>query len=380
MKNSNYLLLAPGPVQLHPLVIESLSLPMIHHRTPLFDEIFKRVLLNLKAIFQTQQNCYMLSSTGSGGMECLLVNPMNIGDKVLVINSGKFGERWVQMAKDFQLDVIEHQIPWGNAVVIDDIEKLLKIHSQTSKPISAVFCQATETSTTVAHPIEQLGKLIHQFTDTLFLVDGITALGAYHLPMDEWHIDGLVGGSQKAFMLPTGMSFVSFSEKAWHKIRKSKLPKYYFNIVEEDKANRNGETWFSSNVTLIRALDVVLNLILSEGLNSHFAQIIKRAKFTRHFGDSLNLELATQYPSFSVTGFKMPSGIDGQKIRSQLEKDFSITIMGGQDQWKGKVLRIGHMGYIQNNEMIQLMLALQSTICPNQELINTQAMSEWINK
>jgi aspartate aminotransferase-like enzyme len=400
-----YLLLAPGPVNIHPKVREALSEPMIHHRTPLFDGIFKRVKENIKKIFQTEQNCYLLTSTGSGGMECLMVNTLSVNDTVLIINSGKFGERWVQMAKAFNLNIIEHKVPWGEIVNPKDIEKILEankmsgaslnnsliheIHSSHDKinteanQIKAIFCQATETSTGVAHPIEELGKLISKYPDTLFLVDGITALGAYDLPMDKWHIDGLVGGSQKAFMLPTGMSFVSFSKKAWHKIPTANIPRYYYDIREEEKANSKGETWFSSNVANIKALDVVLNLILYGGLAQHFASIEKRALFTRHFGQKLGLSLATEHPSLSLTTLKVPADVDSQKIRTILENKYNITIMGGQDAWKGKVLRIGHMGYIHGKEMVHffecLQLALEHESIPHNK-VTTEEMQQWLQK
>jgi aspartate aminotransferase-like enzyme len=400
-----YLLLAPGPVNIHPKVREVLAEPMIHHRTPLFDGIFKRVKENLKKIFQTEQNCYLLTSTGSGGMECLMVNTLSVNDTVLVINSGKFGERWVQMAKSFGLNVIEHKIPWGEIAKPTEIEKILEenrfsgasldnsllheIHSSHDKitpesnQIKAVFCQATETSTGIANPIEELGCVISKFPDTLFLVDGITALGAYDLPMDKWHIDGLVGGSQKAFMLPTGMSFLAFSKKAWNKIPSANLPRFYFDVREEQKANSKGETWFSSNVAIIKALDVVLNLILNEGLDKHFATIEKRAQFSRYFGQKLGLSLATAHPSLSLTTLKVPNGFDSQKIRALLESKFNITIMGGQDEWKGKVLRIGHMGFIQDEDMVYLFRCLQMALeiesVPHQK-ITTEEMQQWLKK
>lgn len=371
-----YLLLAPGPVNLHPKVREVLAEPMIHHRTPLFDQTFKKVLERLPTIFGTTQRVYMLTSTGSGGMECLMVNTCNPGDEILVINSGKFGERWVEMGKAFQLKVHELKIPWGEAVKPEQITPYLQNH-----PIRAVFCQACETSTAVKHPLEALGQIIKNFEHTLFLVDGITAVGAFPVLMDQWHIDGLVAGSQKAFMLPTGMSFVSFSEKAWTRIPGVTTPRYYLDIREEDKANRRGESWFSSNVSLIKALDVVLDLILEKGLNQHFTEIQKRAAFTRRCVTAMGLKLLTSAPAESITAFLLPEGIDSQKIRATLEKEFNITIMGGQDQLKGKILRIGHMGYIETEDQIRLMLDLQAVFKQNAVVFNPLSeseMREWL--
>ncbi|MGZ3768102.1 MAG: pyridoxal-phosphate-dependent aminotransferase family protein [Bdellovibrio sp.] len=356
--NDNYSLLAPGPVNLHPEVSKVLALPMIHHRTPEFDAILKRVLSGIKKIFQTKQDVYLLTSTGSGGMEALLVNVLSPGDKVIAIVSGKFGERWAEMAKAFGAEVTVLDVPWGEAVQVADVETLLRKNPETR----AVLCQACETSTAVAHPIKELGSLIQKHSETLLLVDGITALGAYNLPMDEWHIDGMVAGSQKAFMLPTGMSFVSLSEKAWKFVDKAKCPRFYFDLRKEKKANAGGETFYSSNVAVIRALDTVLKMIETKGLNDLFHEIHRRAEFTRYFGQKLGFTLYAKAPSDSVTALCVPSQMDGQKIRLHLEQAHGITIMGGQDQAKGKIIRIGHMGYIQDNEMVRLVECLGYTL------------------
>lgn len=354
---ANYNVLAPGPVNLHPDVQKALALPMIHHRTPEFDAILKRVLNGLKKVFGTKQNCFLLSSTGSGGMEALLVNVLSPGDRVLAIDSGKFGERWAEMAKTYQAQVLVHKVPWGQAVNPADIEMLL----QREKGIKLVLCQACETSTGVLHPIRELGALITKYNDTLFLVDGITALGALPLPMDEWKIDGLVGGSQKAFMLPTGLSLLSFSEKALRVVNSAQSPRFYFDIRKEIKANSNGETFFSSNVTLIRALDVVLRLMEGQG-DSLYQEIAKRAQFTREYAPRMGFSKYTESPSPSLTALRVPDGIDSSQLRTKLEEKHRITIMGGQDQAKGKIIRIGHMGHITQEQMLQLMLALADTL------------------
>lgn len=362
--NSTYSLLAPGPVNLHPDVRKVLAEPMIHHRTPEFDKILSRVFVGLKNIFQTNEKVFMHTSTGSGGMESLLVNTLSPGDQVLVIVSGKFGERWAEMAKYFGANVDIINCEWGQTVNPDDVKNYLDKHPNTR----AVLCQACETSTAVAHPIKELGAIIHRYNETLFLVDAITALGAYPLPMDQWHIDGLVAGSQKAFMLPTGLSFISFSKKAWPFVEKAKFPRFYFDIRKEVKANNNGETFFSSNVALVKALDVVLDIISKKTLPVHFKEIKRRADFTRTFAVKLGFKLYTTSPSDSVTALIVPTGIDGQKLRSHLEEKYLITIMGGQDQVKGKIIRIGHMGYIQDFELINLIHFLGKSL---QELGNT---------
>ncbi len=350
---SNSILLAPGPVQLHPEVKRILSQEMIHHRTPEFDQILSTTFIQLKKIFQTNQPVFALTCTGSGGMECLLVNVINPNDKVLAIISGKFGERWASMAEEFGAVVIKYNVAWGNSAEPEQVKKILLQHPD----IQVVLCQACETSTGTSHPIKQIAEII-KLTNALFLVDAITALGAYDIPMDEWNIDGLVGGSQKAFMLPTGMSFVSFSEKSWVKIKQNKNKKFYFNIENEYKANLKGETLFSSNVIIIKALHFVLNEILHLGLDNHFKTIYLRAEYTRLIVKKLNLQLYSSSPSNSVTAFYLPKNLDGVLFRDQLESKYQLTVMGGQDQLKGQIIRFGHMGYISKEDLHQSSMRL----------------------
>lgn len=397
--STEYNVLAPGPVNLHPRVRNVLSLPMIHHRTPEFDQILKRTLMRLKKVFFTHQDVFILSSTGSGGMEALIVNTLEKNDKVLLIESGKFGERWGEMVKTYGGQLHTITVPWGQSISPDTLANFLQQNPDTK----IVLCQACETSTAVAHPIQELAAVIKNYPQTLFLVDAITALGAYPIKMDDWGIDGLVAGSQKAFMLPTGLALVSFSEKAWKKIETVTTPRFYFDIRKEKKANQNGETFFSSNVSLIRALDEVLNIIEETGIEKLFQIIDERAQMTRHLGQKLGFKLfAAQDPtanptanqnqnsSPSVTALLLPQPnefndtttpqYDGQKIRALLEKKYFITIMGGQDQAKGRILRIGHMGYISVLQMQELFEKLYLTIqelYPNWKLI---AFADWQNE
>lgn len=345
---SKSLLLAPGPVQLHPEVQKILSLPMIHHRTPEFDRLLKTVLTDLKTLFVTKEKVFILSSTGSGGMEALLINVIRPKAKVLAIISGKFGERWAEMAEIFGADVHKLNVPWGSAVNVSDVEKFLKENPDTE----IVLSQACETSTATVHPIKELAAAIAK-TKALFLVDAITALGAMPLPMDEWQIDGLVAGSQKAIMLPTGLSLISFSQKAWAKIKDNPTPRYYFDVRKEQAANDKGETFFSSNVALIRALDFVLKDIKATGLDGLFKTIQRRAFYTRAMASVLGLEIYSKNPSDSVTALSLPPGFDGAKFREHLEKSYNVTVMGGQDQLKGKIIRLGHMGYITDSDLHQ---------------------------
>lgn len=347
---SNAILLAPGPVQLHPEVQKILAQPMIHHRTPEFDQILKNVLTQLRFFFQTTQPVFMHTSTGSGAMESALVNVLSPNDEVLAIVSGKFGERWADMAEVYGANVQRLNVPWGQAVDCNEVEKIL----HQNKNIKHVLCQACETSTATAHNIEKLGALIKK-TDALFIVDGITAVGAYEMPMDRWNIDVLIAGSQKAVMLPTGLSFISLSQKAWTVAENARTARFYFDLRRERKANQGGETLFSAPVPLVKALNFILNRIEEIGLEKHFAQLRRRADCTREISQLMGLNLYSSSPSDSVTALNVPVGLDGAKLREHLEKKYHVTVMGGQDQAKGKILRIGHMGYITDAHLVETM-------------------------
>lgn len=351
------ILMTPGPVPLPPAVLDVLALPMEHHRTPQFIALFARVLSNLKKVFVTEQNAFIHTSTGSGGMESSLVNCLSPGDEVLAIVTGKFGERWADMAETFGCKVTRLEVDWGRVVKVSDVEDHLKKHPETV----AVLTQACETSTGVLQPVRELAQVTRPLK-TVLMVDAITALGALPLPMDEWGIDVMIGGSQKAFMLPTGLSFISFSKKAWALTETSKIPKFYFDIRAEKKANDNGESYFSTSVTHIRALDRVLEIFIGLGLNKVHDRIQALSKATIVASRELGLKILSEVPSPSVTAILMPDGVDSQKVRAAMEKVAHVIVMGGQDQLKGKIIRIGHMGAISDDDMLTTFRALTTAI------------------
>ncbi len=352
-----YTLMTPGPVPLPPEVLEILALPMEHHRTPEFIALWTRVTSNLKRIFMTEQPVFIHTSVGSGAMESSLVNCLSPGDEVISIVSGKFGERWADMAETFGCKVVRHDVPWGRAVRVDDVEKLLASHPDAK----ALLCQACETSTGVLHPIHEIARLTARHK-ALFIVDAITALGALPLPMDEWGIDVMIAGSQKAFMLPAGLSFISFSPKAWAAVETARCPRYYFDIRREKAANASGESFFSSAVTHVRALDFVLELFLRHGLHKIHHRIQALSGATLAAAREMGIEIFSENASPSVSALKMPAGIDGQKVRADMEKFESVIVMGGQDQLKGKTIRIGHMGAISDRDLIVTLKSLALSI------------------
>jgi aspartate aminotransferase-like enzyme len=349
-KKYPYRLLTPGPVPLHPDVQQILSEPMIHHRTPEFERCLRSVCERLKDTFATQESVYIHASTGTGAMESAIVNTLSPGDKALCIVSGKFGERWAQMCKIFGVEVITHNVEWGEAVNAEDVARLLRAHPD----IKAVLTQACETSTATVHPVRELSTLIREKSDTLLMIDAITAVGAMELEMDQWGLDVVIGGSQKAFMLPTGLSFIALSHKARRFAERSRIPKFYFDLKLEQKALAKGETHFSSVVPLIRALDISLNYLTGDAKKRTLSRIEKLAEATRAAAPALGLSVFSKSPSPSVTALVVPPNIDSQKLRDHIEEKYNLTLMGGQDQLKGKILRIGHLGYITNDDMLAL--------------------------
>ncbi len=320
--------------------------------------------MKLPGLFETKERAFVHVSTGSGGMESLLVNVLSPGETVACVVSGKFGERWAEMAEAYGAKVVRFEVPWGESTSVVNFENWLKELALKNQRPAILMSQACETSTGALHPIREMSQALRRVSpDTLFLVDAITALGALPLPMDEWEIDGIVGGSQKAFMLPTGLSFVAFSAKAWKKIPSATSPRFYFDIREELEANKRGETGFSSAVPLMRALEVVLKEIdAMGGTRKLFHRIAVLSQATKVFLNQIGLKTLASVPSPSLTAIRVPQGIDGAKWRGLLESKYKVVMMGGQDQLKGKIIRLGHMGYIRDQDQLEALNSIAESV------------------
>ena len=353
-------LLSPGPTAVPENVLARMAEPMIHHRTPQFSAIFAEVKKDLKYLFQTEQEVIILASSGTGAMESAITNLFCRGDKVLFVNGGKFGERWGKLAKTFGLEPIEITVEWGKAVDVADVKKAL----EKDPDIKAVLVQASETSTTAAHPVKELAELTKD-RDTLLVVDGITAVGVMDLPMDKLGIDVLISGSQKAFMLPPGLAFIALSEKAWKFSERSDIPKFYFNLKTENKNQVAGKdtTAYTPAVSLICGLAEVLKMVKEEGLENLFKRHEILAKATRAAVEALGLKLlAPDSPADSATGAYVPDGVDGGKLVKFLRDDMGVTLAGGQDHLKGKIIRIAHLGYYDTFDIIIAISAIEMAL------------------
>jgi aspartate aminotransferase-like enzyme len=352
-------LLAPGPTPVPPEVLLSMAMPIIHHRSPDFLPVLDSAKKGLQWLFQTKNDVLILASTGTGGMVGAVNNFFNPGEKVLVINGGKFGERWTKIAHAYGLKVEEVVVEWGYSIKPDMVEAALKKDPE----IKAVFVQATETSTGVYHDIEGLGKVIKNHPDTLFVVDAISALVAQDIKTDEWNIDIMVGGSQKGLMLPPGLAFVSVSDKAWKKNETSKMPRFYFNFKKERENLAKNQTNFTSAVTLIIGLNEAIQILQKEGLENVFKRHARLANATREAVKALGLGIySKESPSNSVTAIEMPEGIDGQLVYKTLREKYGITGAGGQDRAKGKIFRLAHLGYADTFDIITGIAALEMVL------------------
>ncbi len=352
-------LLSPGPTPVPENVALEMAQPMIHHRTPQFSAVFAEAAEDAKYLFQTRQDVLILASTGTGAMEGCVTNLFSPGDKVLVINGGKFGERWGKISESYGLNVVWHNVNWGQAVDPNEVESILK----KEKDIRGILVQASETSTTVAHPIEALSRLTRDREDLLLVVDGITGVGVFDLPMDQWGIDALVTGSQKALQLPPGLALVALSEKAWAFNPKARCPRFYFDFKKERKNLADKTSAYTPAVSLVIGLREVLRSIKEEGLETVFQRHHRLARATRSGCQAMGLDLiAPEAPADSATGVFVPRDIDGGKLVKSIRDDFGVTLAGGQDQWKGKIVRIAHLGFIDTFDIVIALSALEMAL------------------
>jgi aspartate aminotransferase-like enzyme len=273
-----------------------------------------------------------------------------------VIRGGKFGERWGEICKAYGIEFFPIEVEWGKAVDPRQIKKAL----ESDPAIRAVYTQASETSTGVRHPIWEIAEIVKKHEETIIVVDAITGIGVFNIPMDEWGIDVLISGSQKALMLPPGLAFAALSDKAWRCVERSNLPKFYFDYKKELKSAQKNQNSFTPAISLFVGLRESLNLIRKEGLKEVFQRHEKLAEATRAAVKALGLELYAQdSPSNALTAVKVPEGIQGGKLKNLFFERFGITVAGGQDQAKGKIIRIAHLGYYERLDMVMVISALE---------------------
>jgi aspartate aminotransferase-like enzyme len=329
-------LMTAGPTPVPPAVSQAMATPMLYHRAPAFVELYERVLAKLPKVFQTQNDVLTFAASGSGAMDSAAANLIRPGTKVLACAAGKFGERWIELAEAYGADLTRYEPGWGERLDPAEIGRL-------AQGQEVVFATLSETSTGIVNDIQAIAEAVK---DAILVVDAVSGLGAAELKQDEWGVDVVVAGSQKALMIPPGLGFASVSQKALDFVESRPGGRYYFDWVKTAKSQRKGNSPFTPAVPLFQALDVALDLIEEEGLDNVFARHDLLARATRAGASALGLDLFGNPDERStvVTAIELPSTIDGGKVPGALRK-LGITANGGQDHLKGKILRIAHCGY-----------------------------------
>ena len=349
-------LFTPGPTDVPLEVLIEMAKPMFHHRTDRFKEMFGRVNDGLKRLLMTDGDVLTIAGSGTAGMEAGIACAVPRDKKVLVCNGGKFGQRWVKVARAYGLDVDEVKLEWGTA-----LEPKLVAERLATGRYGAVITVYSETSTGTACDLEGIGKVVAE-TDAIVIADCITAAGALPLRTGQWQIDIVGAGSQKAFMLPPGLAFLAVSDKAWANIEKIDAPAFYLDLKAYRKSVADNDTPYTAPVSLIRGLEVALDMIHEIGIETIWARTAMLAGAMRAAAEALGMKVFSRRPSDSVTGILLPEGVTDKQFRGTLRDKYGCWVAGGQNELKGKVFRVSHMGYVDPVDTIGLIAAIEYTL------------------
>ncbi|MBF0253508.1 MAG: alanine--glyoxylate aminotransferase family protein [Candidatus Omnitrophica bacterium] len=339
MTTKRQLLLTPGPTNVPDAVLEAMKIPMIHHRTKDYQAIFERVNQSLKKVFLTQHPVVTFAASGTGAMEASMTNLLSAGDKVIVAHAGKFGERWRDLAKAYGVEAVCLEKPYGKALDPAEIARALKQHPDAK----AVYVTLLETSTAVVHPIREIAAITRE-SQAILVVDAISGLACDPLKMDEWGVDVVVCGSQKGLMMPPGLAFIAAGPRAQQLIGESKLPKFYFHLGAALKALAKNDTPYTPAVSLVRALEVALDLILKEGPEAVWARHQKIAEWVREKARGAGLQIFSESPSNGLTAILMPEKVVSDQVIRTMRDKHGVIMANGQGDLKGRIVRFAHMG------------------------------------
>jgi aspartate aminotransferase-like enzyme len=357
-------LFTPGPTPLLPAAQTAMASFTAHHRTADFRQLFQRVLADMKDFVGTQNDVLVLACSGTGVMEASVSNLTSPGDKVLVLTAGKFGERWTGLAKAFGCNVDVLSVPYGQTFLLDEIR------AKTTSDTKAVFVQATESSTGARHDVEGIAKIVRASGDgTLLVVDAITGLGTTHLDVDAWGVDVIIGGSQKALMMPPGLAYCAVSERAWKRMDTTTSPRYYFDLRKERKSAAKGESAYTPATSLFAALGAALEFVrgmgngdLVKGREALVNNAELCAAMTRAGAKALGLNLYSEPPAAALTAITSPDGLDSGKIVKEFRESFDAVVANGQGEMKGKLFRIAHIGYYDYLDTVGILAALEHVL------------------
>ena len=357
--DNKLMLMIPGPTPVPEAALLAMAKHPMGHRSKEFDAIFAECTENLKWLHQTKSDVLSLTVSGTGAMEAGIINFLSAGDRVLVGTNGKFGERWAEVAEAYGLNVEIVKAEWGQPLDPENFRE--KLEADTDKQIKAVIITHSETSTGVLNDLETINRHVKAHGEALIMVDAVTSLGAANVPMDAWGIDVIASGSQKAYMIPPGLGFVAVGPKAWEAYKTAKLPRYYLDLGKYRKDAAKNTTPFTPPVNMFFALQVTLQMMKAEGLENVFARHKRLMTTTRAAVQALGLPLfaADGCASPAITSVMPPAEVDAQKIRTLMKKRFDIALADGQDHLKGKIFRIGHLGFVCDRDILAAISALE---------------------
>ncbi|HSR66301.1 MAG TPA: alanine--glyoxylate aminotransferase family protein [Acidobacteriota bacterium] len=349
-------LFTPGPTPLSPQAQEALGRPIIHHRTPEYAELHKATAANLKKIFKTGNDLVMLSASGTGAMEAAVNNLLNAHNHALVVVAGKFGERWFELCEKFGVPARALCKEYGEAASVDEIRS----HLQSNPEIDALLLQGCETSTATSHDLRAIGSMLQsEFPKVISVVDGITTAACEPLETDEWGLDIVVSGSQKAFAVPPGLAFLSISPRALQQMKANQAPRFYFDLPKEVEKQAEGKTAYTSSVSLTAALYATTQSILEYGLERVIEETGQMARATRQGLKRLGFELLSQAPAYACTAAYPPEGFSGADLAKRLHERFGLKVAGGQGPLKGHIIRIAHLGYFDQLDVFTVLGAIE---------------------
>ena len=346
----------PGPTPVPDEVLQAMAWPMVNHRGPEFAQALNDVTVKLKQLFQTKNDVFLLTGSGTGGLEAAIVNTLSPGDKVLSVTVGVFGERFASIAEQFGAEITPLRFEWGKAADADAIRQAL----QAEPKIKAVLVTHNETSTGVTNDLASISAVVKEF-DKLLLVDAISSLGSINLPVDDWHCDVVVTGSQKGWMVPPGLAMVSVSQKGWQAHSTARMPRFYWDFTKARNYLERGQTPWTPVLSIVFALSVSLEMMLKEGLPNIVARQARIGKAARDGVKSLGLSLFAdeEYASNTVTAVAASDGLDIKKMRKILNEEYQIVVSGGQQTLDGKIFRIGHLGWVTEDDVKAVISALK---------------------
>jgi aspartate aminotransferase-like enzyme len=350
-------LFTPGPTELPNEVLAAMARPIIHHRTDEYRQIFLEATRLLRELLGTKQPVLTVTASGSGAMESAVVNLLSPGDEMIVVEGGKFGDRWRGIGEAYGLTVHKVSVEWGRVATVEEVESALAAHPKAK----ALFVTHSETSTGALFPVHEFARAARA-RGVLTVIDAVTSFGVYDLRFDDSDIDGVVWGSQKGMMIPPGLGYVCFGPRAWEAAEKAKLPRFYFNLLKARTTLEKGDTPFTPGISLVLATHAAASLMMKEGRENVFARHRKNADATRNAARALKLKLFAEVPSNAVTAVTGPADVDGGAVIKTMEKVYGVKIAGGQDRLKGKIFRLGHIGYYDEGDILRMVGAFESAL------------------